>query len=211
MAHPRFGVLGTLAVTVDGRELPVPPGRQRAVLGCLLVHAGRPVSADALVDAAWGEQVPRHPQAALHTVLSRLRATLGHDVIAAGPAGYRLTAGDVDAHEFDQLLGEASTAEPAVARALLDRALELWRGPAYGELADAPFARAEAARLEALRMDAVEALASACLECGAPAAAAALLDGLLVEQPFREHAVELLMTALYRAGRQAEALARVHR
>jgi len=204
----QLGVLGPLQVRVDGRPVAVPPGRRRAVLTCLLVHAGEHVSMDALTEAAWGDAQPRDPHAALHTVLSRLRGLLGEQLVEHGPAGYRLVlpAGALDAELFEDLLAQAHTAPPARARELLGRADALWRGPAYGEYADAPFALTAAARLEGLRKDATEAHAAACLECDDPGAAVLLLDPLLAEDPFREHAVELAVLARYRAGRQAEAL-----
>src|SRR5690625_2907359 len=204
----RFGVLGALQVRVDGRSVTVPPGRQRAVLTCLLVHAGQPVSMDALTEAAWGDALPRDPHGALHTVLSRLRSQLGDDLLEHGPTGYRLVLPPeaVDAAQFAKLLTDAHSAPPARARELLEQAASLWRGPAYGEDADAPFARSAAARLQGLRKDSTEAHAAACIECGDPATAIALLTPLLAEDPFREHAVELAVTARYQAGRQADAL-----
>ena len=209
MPELRFGVLGALEVLVDGRPRNVPPGRQRAVLTCLLVHAGRPVSADALIEAAWADGQPEDPPRALRTVLSRLRAVLGRDVISRGPTGYELAAGGVDAEEFAALLERARSAEPQRAGELLGRALDLWRGPAYGEYADAPWASAAAEHLARLRRDAVEGHAAALLQTGEPAVAVAGLQELLAEHPFREHAVGLLVTALYHAGRQTEALERL--
>jgi len=209
MPELRFGVLGALEVHVDGRSREIPAGRQRAVLTCLLAHAGRPVSPDVLVEAAWGEALPEDPARALRTVLSRLRTQLGQDAIRLDPAGYRLAATLTDAGEFTELVERARTADPAVARDLLGRALALWRGPAYGEYADTPLISTVAEHLDRLRRDAVEAHASALAETGEPAAAVAGLEELLVEQPFRESALELLVRALYHAGRQAEALDRL--
>src|SRR5690625_3788193 len=204
----RFGVLGALQVRVDGRPVTVPPGRQRAVLTCLLVHAGQPVSMDTLTEAAWGDALPRDPHGALHTVLSRLRSQLGDPLLQHGPAGYRLVMPPeaADAEQFESLLTDARSASPARARELLEQAASLWRGPAYGEYADAPFARAAAARLEGLRKDATEAHAAACIECGDHTAAIDVLTPLLAEYPFREQAVALAVTARYQAGRQADAL-----
>src|ERR1019366_2013935 len=90
---PTFGVLGALEVCRDGVPVPLPGGRRRAVLAALLARAGRPVPADALVDAAWGDDLPADPRPALHTVLSRLRGALGHGLLRTGPAGYLLDAG----------------------------------------------------------------------------------------------------------------------
>lgn len=208
MPDLRFGVLGPLEVRVDGGLREVPPGRRRAVLACLLVHAGRPVSPDALVEAGWGSGLPQDPYAALHTVLSRLRSVLGPGAIASTAAGYRLVDPSVDAAEFEELVAAARAAASSVARALLEQALALWRGPAYGDLADAPFALAEAARLEGLRKDATEAYAELSIELGDPAGAVVALEEVLAGDPFREHAVELVVRGLYLAGRQAEALER---
>ncbi len=206
MPDLRVGVLGTLEVHVDGRPQVVPPGRQRAVLTCLLAHAGQPVSRDALIEAAWRDDVPHNPPKALRTVLSRLRTVLGPQSIEFTPAGYRLSFATVDGDEFVDLVRRARSTDPLEASDLLERGLALWRGPAYGEYADAPYATAVAQSLEQLRMEAVEARADALLQLGHPAAAITALQELLVDQPFREHALEVLATALYHAGRQTDAL-----
>jgi predicted ATPase/DNA-binding SARP family transcriptional activator len=206
----RFGVLGPLEVFRDGQPVVVPAGRRRTVLACLLAHAGRPVATDVLIEAAWRDDLPMDPDGALHTVVSRLRAALGADVLRSHPAGYTLVVGEdsVDAHRFESLRTGAGGSTPPQAATSLREALELWRGPAYDGLADRGFAAAEAQRLERLRLEATEELAALLVEAGDHGRAAALLEALLDEQPFRERAVELLMTALYRAGRQADALAR---
>ncbi|MCK0112622.1 winged helix-turn-helix domain-containing protein [Ornithinimicrobium sp. F0845] len=209
MPELRYGVLGALEVHVDGHPREIPAGRQRAVLACLLAHRGRPVPAAALVEAAWGEELPEDPARALRTVLSRLRAHLGQEAIRLDPAGYRLTRAPTDAEEFLDLVERARTAEPAVAGDLLGRALALWRGPAYGEYADTPLISTVAEHLDRLRRDTIEARASALVETGQPADAVAGLEELLAEQPFRESTVELLVRALYHAGRQTEALDRL--
>lgn len=209
MPELRFGVLGALEVHVDGRSRVIPAGRQRAVLTCLLAHAGRPVSPDVLVEAAWREALPEDPARALRTVLSRLRTQLGQDAIRLDPAGYRLATTLTDAGEFTELVERARPADPAVARDLLGRALALWRGPAYGEYADTPLISTVAEHLDRLRSDAVEERAGALVEAGEPAAAVGGLEELLAEQPFRESAVGLLVRALYHAGRPTEALNRL--
>ncbi|WP_162802220.1 BTAD domain-containing putative transcriptional regulator [Ornithinimicrobium murale] len=209
MPDLRVGVLGTLEVHVDGHPRVVPPGRQRAVLTCLLARAGQPVSAEALIDAAWGTDRPQNPPKALRTVLSRLRAVLGQDAITLGPAGYQLRVDALDCDEFEALLDRSRSAPPHQARELLEQGLALWRGPAYGEYADASFATSRAQSLEQARMDAIEEHAAALLQTGEPSATVPDLQDLLAEQPFRERAVELLVTALYHAGRQTEALERL--
>lgn len=213
MPDLRFGVLGPLEAFADDRRLVLPAGRRRAVLACLLVHVGRPVPADTLVEAAWGEDLPRDPRTALNTVISRLRAALGADAVRAEPGGYLLDvlADRVDANEFEQLSRRAKTAAPAEARRLLGRALDLWRGPAYAEFADSEFATVEAQRLERLRLDVVEQQARAAIDSGNTEDAVASLEAMLAEHPFREHAVEQVVTALYQAGRQTEALDRCRR
>lgn len=215
MGNVRIGVLGPLEVSVGGRAVEVPPGRRRAVLACLVIRHGRPVAADTLIEAAWGDELPRDPHAALHTVLSRLRAVVGEVLRHDGPDGYVLDVPPeaVDAGAFEARLAEARQAGPKGAARLLEEALALWRGPPYGELGDAPFAMVEAQRLTALRADATERLAALAVDDGDPVGAIGLTEALLAEEPFRERAVEVLVTALYRDGRQADALAvcRTHR
>jgi DNA-binding SARP family transcriptional activator len=207
---PTFGVLGALEVCRDGVPVPLPGGRRRAVLAALLVRAGRPVPADALVDAAWGDDLPADPRPALHTVLSRLRGALGDGVLRTGPAGYLLDAGPgaLDAVRFEALRARAAGTPAAQAAALLDEALALWRGPAYAEFADREFARPEAVRLDELRLATVEDRAELSLELGEVTPAVTTLDALLAGHPLRERARGLLMTALYHAGQPTEALER---
>jgi predicted ATPase/DNA-binding SARP family transcriptional activator len=203
-----FRVLGTLQADRDGSPLPLPSRRQRAVLAALLARAGRTVPADALVEAAWGERLPAHPKAALQTVLSRLRTTLGAELISADISGYRLnvTADCVDALRFEALRERAAHAPDAAAARLLDAALALWRGPAYAEFADHDFASAEAARLNELRAATIEDYADLALRAGCATDAIAHLEALQASQPWRDRCVELLMRALGGSGRPAEAL-----
>jgi len=210
---PAFGVLGELEVIRGGVPVPVPGPRRRAILAALLVRAGRAVSADALADAAWGDDLPADPRAALHTVLSRLRAALGDGAPRAGPAGYLLDPGPggLDARRFEDLRNRAArlrAADPPAAAALLDEALALWRGPAYEEFADRDFARQEAARLDELRLVTVEDRAGLAIELGQAEAAVTATEALVAEHPLRERARGLLMTALYHAGQPTEALER---
>jgi predicted ATPase/DNA-binding SARP family transcriptional activator len=209
---PAFAVLGALEVCRDGVPVPLPSGRRRAVLAALLVRAGRPVPADALVEAAWGDELPADPRAALHTVLSRLRGALGDGVLRAGPAGYSIGPGPggLDADRFEALRGQAAGASAARAAALFDEALALWRGPAYAEFADRDFARPEAVRLDELRLATVEDRAELSLELGQVTEAVTTLDVLIAGHPLRERARWLVMTALYQAGRPTDALERYH-
>ncbi|HYH32155.1 MAG TPA: BTAD domain-containing putative transcriptional regulator [Pseudonocardia sp.] len=204
-----FGVLGALEVRRDGEPLPLPSARQRTVLAALLVHVGRPVPVDALVEAAWADLPPARPRAALQTVVSRLRGVLGAAAVRGGPAGYRLAVPQaaLDAARFDALLARAAVAPAREALELLDAALALWRGRAYAEFAGHDFARAEAVRLDELRLAAVEDRAALLLELGDPPAAVAALEPFCGEHPLRDRARGLLMTALYGTGRATDALA----
>ena len=207
-AAPVFRVLGTLKADRGGSCLPMPSRRQRALLAALLIRAGRPVPADELIEAAWGERLPDHPKAALQTVLSRLRTALGAELISASISGYQLnvTADGVDALRFEALRERAAHAPDAAAAGLLDAALALWRGPAYAEFADRDFASAEAVRLNELRAATIEDYADLSLRSGRPADAIARLATLQASEPWRDRCVELLMRALGGSGRAAEAL-----
>jgi predicted ATPase/DNA-binding SARP family transcriptional activator len=207
-AAPVFRVLGTLQASRDGSALPLPSRRQRALLAALLTRAGRPVPADELIEAAWGERLPDHPKAALQTVLSRLRAALGAELISGSISGYQLnvTADGVDALQFEALRERAAHAPDAAAAGLLDAALALWRGPAYAEFADRDFASAEAARLNELRATTIEDYADLSLRSGRAADAIARLATLQASEPWRDRSVELLVRALGGSGRAIEAL-----
>jgi predicted ATPase/DNA-binding SARP family transcriptional activator len=205
---PRFGVLGALEVCRDGEQVKLPRGRRRAVLAALLARAGQAVPADALIDAAWRDELPADPGSALYTVVSRLRAVLGGDVLHTGPAGYAivLQPGALDAGRFEALRAQAATAGGARAVELLNEALGLWRGPAYAEFSDRDFARPEAVRLDELRLVTIEDVAEGCLQLGAVDRALASLEALIAGHPLRERARGLLMTALYHAGQPTRAL-----
>ncbi len=212
MSDLGFAVLGRLEVWRGERRLVVPSGRRRAVLAALLARAGAPVPVEALIEAGWRADVPADPKGALYTVVSRLRSMLGDHAISSGPAGYwvDVPADAVDAVRFERLTRSASAVGPEHAAVLLDEALNLWRGPAYAEFIDLPFAAVEAQRLELLRADATEERARIAIDLAEPAVAIRLLTRLLDRYPFREHAVELLMTALRLAGRTSDALACYH-
>jgi predicted ATPase/DNA-binding SARP family transcriptional activator len=205
------GILGPLEVRVAGRRLPVPGARQRALLAALLLRRGHVVPVDRLVDEVFGEAPPREARNALQTYVTRLRQALGPAaaVVATRAPGYVLEIpGDaVDAERFAALLGQARGSEaPAAALALLDRALALWRGPAYAEFAST-FARGEALRLQELRLAAEEDRAVLLLRLDRGAEATAALEAIAAREPWRERAVELLVTALAQAGRAPHALA----
>ncbi|MGW0520759.1 ATP-binding protein [Crossiella sp. NPDC003009] len=203
----RYGVLGPLVVWGhDGDELPVPEAKVRALLANLLLHNGGPVPVDRLLEDLWDGCPPGRPVNALQAKVSRLRQVLGRDEVLHQPAGYRLrlAADQLDAARFQELLCRAhTTAEPQARAELLAEALDLWRGAPYAELADAPFARAEIARLAELRLTALEDLALARLDLGEQPEG---LAELVARYPLRERPRLALMRALYRAGRQTEAL-----
>ncbi|MGP4100988.1 BTAD domain-containing putative transcriptional regulator [Nonomuraea sp. KM90] len=208
----RFGVLGPIAVwTPDGQPVQVIEVKVRALLAGLLIHAGRPVSADRLIEDLWGHRPPADAPAALRVKVSQLRRALGdRELVAYRAPGYVLRAepGSVDAGVFEALLGRAQRADDLQARAsLLREALGLWRGSAYAEFADEPFARAAVARLDEQRLMAVEELAEARLGLGEHGLLAAELADLVAEHPLRERLRGVHVRALYRAGRQSEALA----
>jgi len=212
----RFGVLGTLAVwTEDYSLVAVPEAKVRALLADLLLHLGRPVSADRLIDDLWGDELPVHPAGALQSKVSRLRQALenaepgGTELVVFRPPGYLLrVAGDaVDERRFAALAGRAGTAEDPRDRAvLLADALALWRGPPLADFADAMFAQAAIARLEEQRLAALEEQAEARLALGEHSLLAGELGDLVGRHPLRERLRAAHMLALYRTGRQADAV-----
>ncbi|GIH95864.1 BTAD domain-containing putative transcriptional regulator [Planobispora siamensis] len=210
----RFGVLGPLAVwTAGGEPVPIPGLKVRALLADLLVHEGRPVPADRLIDDLWGEDPPGNPAGALSAKVSQLRRALedaepgARELVAHHPAGY-LVRGETDADVFRALLAEAGRARDPRARAdLLSDALAVWRGPALADFADEPFAWPAVTRLTEQRLAAQEDRAEIRLELGEHAALAGELRELLTGYPFRERLRAAHMRALYRSGRQNEALA----
>ena len=203
-----FSFLGPLEVRAAGVVLPLGGQRQRGVLAVLLLNANTVVSIDRLVDDVWGEEAPRTANAYVQNCISRLRVVLGHDVIETHPAGYllRVHAEDVDALRFARAVQEARTLEPPERVALLGEALALWRGQPLAEFAFEPFAQSEIARLEELRLEAIEARIDAQLELGLHAEALPELEALAVRHPGRERLRYLQMLALYRMGRQNDAL-----
>ncbi|KAB2347932.1 BTAD domain-containing putative transcriptional regulator [Actinomadura rudentiformis] len=212
----RFGVLGPLAVwTADGGTVQVPEAKVRALLADLLVDPGRPVPVDRLADDLWGEDLPANPANSLQSKVSQLRRALeqaepgARALVAFSPAGYRLRveAGDVDAGRFAALLDRARGTSDLRARAsLFTEALELWRGPAFADFADAPFARAAITRLEEQRLTVLEERAEVRLELGEHGSLADELSDLVARHPLRERLRAVQLRALYRAGRQSEAL-----
>ncbi|MGH3909480.1 MAG: AfsR/SARP family transcriptional regulator, partial [Pseudonocardiaceae bacterium] len=171
----------------DGGGVVVPIGSptQRLVLAALAAHPGVTVSADALVDAIWGEQPPRTAKDSLRTYVSRLRRHLG-DALASRAGGYALPPGSVDAERFEQLVVRARQADPVEAVALLDEALGLWRGAPFGDLGDVDLLRGTAVRLDELHLAARELRATALAAAGRSADAVAAAEELLAGHPLRE-------------------------
>ncbi len=204
----QFLLLGPVEVRDEGRSLPLPRRQQRALLAALLVRAGEVVSTDRLVDELWGEHPPASAVGSLQNAISQLRKTLGPELVRTQPPGYVLAVDPdaVDARRFERLLSESAGQEPATRAATLREALALWRGPALADLANEPWAETEAARLEELRLTALEERIEAELELGRHAALVAQLEALVAEHSLRERLWRQLALALYRSGRQAEAL-----
>jgi predicted ATPase/DNA-binding SARP family transcriptional activator len=215
-----FHLLGPFGADCGGRPVDVGSGKQRALLAMLLLRLNRVVPRDTLFNELWGESLPTSATTTLHSLVSRTRRALAAAsggtadlVVRAREPGYVLE-GDpecLDVHRFEQLVSRArediGRGEPQAAAHGLRRALDLWRGDALADLVDAGFARVAANRLEEARLTAVEDLADAELACGRPSAAVTLLEPHVTSHPFRERGWGQLMLALYRLGRQAEALA----
>ncbi len=219
---PTFGILGPLVVRSGDEVVDVGGPKRRALLLALLLRRGEPVSADRLIDEVWGASPPKEATASLQASISHLRRVLEPDrapgapptVLVRHPAGYALE-GDpdrIDAVTFARLVEEARTARGRGGHAAVveatDDALALWRGTPLADVADEPFAAAEIARLTELRLQAIELRAEALLELGHHHRTVAELESHVAANPLREHLRLLLVLALYRSGRQADALAR---
>ncbi|HTV99769.1 MAG TPA: BTAD domain-containing putative transcriptional regulator [Streptosporangiaceae bacterium] len=216
----QFRLLGPLEAQDGERRVDLGRPKQRALLAVLLVHANDVVSLDRLIEELWGEEPPPQAAASLQTYVSNLRRALEPGrparapsrVLVSQPPGYRLVvgAGDLDAARFAALAKEGhellQARRPAAAARMLREGLALWRGPALAEVADEAFAQAERNRLEELRVAALEDRLAADLDLGGHAAAVAELEELAGRYPFREQLAAMLMLALYRSGRQGEAL-----
>jgi predicted ATPase/DNA-binding SARP family transcriptional activator len=204
-----FQILGPFEALVDGRPVSLRAAKPRALLAILLLHASETVSVDRLIADLWAGRPPATAAKTLQTYVSQLRNALGEGRIVTGPAGYLLDVerDGLDSHRFERLLVEARGAEPAVAEDRLREALALWRGPALVDFAFEPWAQSEIGRLEELRLEALQDRVEADLALGGAAELVAELETLVVEYPLRERLRGQLMLALYRSGRQADALA----
>jgi DNA-binding SARP family transcriptional activator len=215
-----FRILGPTEVLDEGRRVSLPGGRGRALLALLVLHAGDPVSADRLIDELWGEGPPQTARTVVHGLVSRLRGVLEPGRGKARPGALIQTFGSsyrlaiepdaVDAHRFKRLIDEARGAPAEVRAAKLSAALALWRGPALADFAYEPFAQRAITTLEELRTQAIEDRIEADLASGRAADLVLELEQLIQAHPFRERLRGLLMLALYRSGRQADALQAYH-
>jgi len=215
-----FRVLGPLEVWCDGQRVPVSAAKQRTLLAILLLRAGRVVAAEELIDRLWGERPPATARKTLHNYVRRLRTTLAAGAkglavpprLLTEPSGYLLRLGDaeLDLHRFERLHEQAQKATSAGdgdrAAALLRQALGLWRGPPLADVAVETVLRTEAVRLEEWRLAALEARIQAELDLGRHAELVGELEALAARHPLRESFCGQLMLALYRCGRQVDAL-----
>jgi predicted ATPase/DNA-binding SARP family transcriptional activator len=208
-----FLVLGPLELVVDGVPARLTARRQRALLVALLLRAGTVVSADSLIEALWGDDRPDSAASVLRLYVSNVRRCLPPGRLVTRSPGYVLIVkeGELDSERFEALFadGRRTLAEgrPRLARSLLGRALALWRGPALADLGGESFAREAADRLDELRLQCIEERVAADLELGLHREVLAELELLVATHPLRDRLRGQLMIALYRSGRQADALA----
>jgi DNA-binding SARP family transcriptional activator len=206
---PDFRILGPLEVADETGALLLGGLKQRAVLALLLLEAPKAVSTDRLIDALWAEQPPRTASTSLQNFISQLRKMLGADVLVTKPPGYALaiTPDQVDLTRFRHLIATArATTEPVQRATMMREALDLWRGAPLADFEFEPFAQSEIARLKEERLAVVEERIDADLEAGRHAEIVGEVEALVDRHPTRERLRAHLMLALYRSGRQAEAL-----
>jgi DNA-binding SARP family transcriptional activator len=203
-----FRILGSLEVFDETGHVALGGPKQRGLLAILVLEAGRVVATDRLIDLLWGEEAPKTATASLQNAVGRLRRALGADVLATRSPGYMLSAepDQIDARCFERAFVDARRLPAEERRDRLQAALGLWRGPALAEFAFDDFAQAEIRRLEELRLAVVGERIDADLELGRHGDVIGELEALVREHPLRETFRRQLMLALYRAGRQAEAL-----
>jgi DNA-binding SARP family transcriptional activator len=205
-----FKVLGPLEVLSDGGPLQLGPPQQRALLALLLLNANQVVTTERLAEELWPGDVPKSAVKAIQVYVSSLRKAFGksRDALETRGSGYvlRAEAGELDLHQFELLLERAKDEEPSPRAATLRSALSLWRGAPLADLTYESFAQPEAARLEALRLLAQEERIEAELALGWGPDLVPELEALVAESPLQERPRAQLMLALYRSGRQADAL-----
>jgi YVTN family beta-propeller protein len=203
-----FRILGPFEVRRDGQVLEIPAGKPRALLAVLLLHVGEIVSVDTLVDELWGERPPATAAKNVQGYVARLRRALGDGVLVTRTPSYALQVDEAhfDAARLRALVEEARLEQPPAAARRLRDALALWRGPALADFTYESFAQDEIRRLEDLRLSALEDRIEADLALGRHEDVLVELESLLREHPLRERLQGQLLVALYRCGRQAEAL-----
>jgi predicted ATPase/DNA-binding SARP family transcriptional activator len=204
-------VLGGVTLHRGGDHIALGGPKAQVLLSVLVAHCDTLVSIDRLVDALWGDEPPKSAVGTVQSLVSRLRTVLEPDfTIAFGSGGYRLDVhdGEIDATRFESSCARARAAESGASLPILEAGLRLWHGPAFGDCADIPLVQGEARRLDELRLVATDEWAEARMESLDPASMVGELESLVTRHPLREIYWRLLMLALYRAGRQAEALRR---
>ena len=203
-----FRILGPLEVEEDGRQVALGGEKQRALLALLLLSRGRPVSTDRLIEEVWSGRPPATAVKSVQVYVTRLRRALGEGRIITRSRGYELAVapGELDVDCFDALVRATSGAPAKEAAERLREALALFRGRPLSDLSLEPWAQVEIAGLEERQLAALEARIDADLELGRHRELIAELEAVLTEHPFREHLLEQLVLALYRSGRQADAL-----
>lgn len=212
MGSTEFRVLGPLEIEQDGALIRIGAPKERALLLFLLLNADAVVPADRIIDALWGSAPPPSAKKLVQLYVSHLRDKLGRAAIETVPPGYRaqIAPSSLDCVRFERLLRDGREAQVSgnaqLAVAILSRALALWRGPALVDVSFDDFAVAEAARLEELRLDCAEERLAAQLALGEHEDVVAESARLSSQHPHRERLRGLYMVALYRAGRQVEAL-----
>ena len=203
-----FRILGPLEVEDNGRTVPLAGAKQRSLLALLLLARGRPVSTDRLIEEIWNGTPPETALKSVQVYVSQLRAALADGRLVRRERGYELivTSGELDADRFEELVRSASGIAPEAAAARLREALALFRDEPLSDLSLEPWAQSEIARLQERRLVALEACADADLALGRHGELVPDLDALVAANPFRERLLGQLVLALYRSGRQAEAL-----
>jgi DNA-binding SARP family transcriptional activator len=208
-----FGVLGPFEARDGDRVLPVGRGKQTALLALLVLHGNEVLSVDRLIDELWGDRPPLTARKSVQVRVAGLRRTLGEGLLLTSAGGgylIRIEAEQLDLHRFERLVSEGRDAlagDPGAAKDKLDEAVAIWRGPALADFAYESFAQPAIARLEEVRLSALELQIEAELALGRHAAVVGRLQELAVTYPLRERLRALLMLALYRDGRQGDALA----